>query len=334
MVLDPFTPTQRRQKEPPPPWWTPELSRATHKRSVLYKKKEHPKATQVEKEAYEQWDKYTKKLIKRQRNKSFRELGDALDDSPQPVALLARFKRNRAIRKAKNNTAVRRALDPRDFTEYFGTKFPVTADTPKVSPRHFDVDDFFRGEIRTAIERAPRQKATGADRVFAEVFRLAPLRMAYLIQELWAKCGELNYTPSAWRTTIIVPIHKAGNYGDAENYKPIALLSHVRKIIETALNMAIRRCIEFDILQFGFKTGSSCEQALLRYSATAREAHYTAILDLIHHRSPGKHSANKTGSSGRQPPLAHALQHGDGRPRLAHQSIKPRQRHYPSEHVC
>jgi len=151
---------------------------------------------------------------------------------------------------------------------------------PPVAPQRFQVDAVFRVEIHRALLKAPSAKASGDDELFAEVLQLTPLRTTEFICELWAKIGRLGYTPESWRTTVLVPIHKKGEIGVAENYRPIALLSHMRKIVETALNRTIMKITRFHPTQCGFRERSSCEQALLRYAVQAKTHKFAAVLDL------------------------------------------------------
>jgi len=278
-ALQAFRPTARRSKEAPPLYWNEALTHATKIRSRLYKKWKLTNCP-VAKRTYKEHDRETKRMIRREKRRSFQALGEMMQQSPHPEAILARFSKHREERIAKNNTKVYRTVDPRAFTEYIGTKFPVTEAMPEVTPRPFMVSDSFRKEIEQAVLDAPKGKAAGGDEVFAEVLQLTPKRSALFIQELWIKCGQMKYTPKAWRITIWVPIYKSGLRGVISNYRPVALLSHIRKIIEVAINRTIMRFIIFHPTQCGFRSHSGCEQAILRYMWNTRQANYVAILDL------------------------------------------------------
>jgi len=278
-LLQHYRPKTRRTREAPPLYWTPELDKATRLRSKLYKRWKKTNKI-IDRQIYKDQDRATKRLIKATKRESFKALGNMLAKHPNPMTLVARYSKARKKRVAKNNLTHYRNLSPAAFTAYNGNKFPVDASMPKVQPRAFQVDSAFRKEIEIALQRAPKCKAAGADELFVEAIKLTPKKSAAFLQTLWAKCGELKYIPRAWRTTIWVPIHKGKSQGVPENYRAIALLSHARKIIETALNRTIKRQIEFHVAQCGFKQHSSCEQALLRYASNAKRARYAAVLDL------------------------------------------------------
>jgi len=278
-ALQAFRPRAHRTREAPPPYWTDALTTATRLRSKLYKRWKGTNCPKA-KSAYQKHDKETKRLIRKAKRASFKELGTMLEQSPHPEALLARYSKNRETRKSKNNTTVSSTVDPTAFTQYIATKFPVTDKMPKTEPREFTVSEDFRKEIAQALLLAPKGKAAGADGIFVEVLQLTPLRSALFIQELWIQCGRMKYTPEDWRITIWVPIYKNGPQGVPCNYRPIALLSQIRKIVEVAINRAILKVIIFHPTQCGFKTRSGCEQAILRYMSNIKRARLVAILDL------------------------------------------------------
>ena len=87
--------------------------------------------------------------------------------------------------------------------------------------------------------------------------------------------GEI---PSLLKTANIVPIHKGGSRGDAANYRPVALTSHVIKIFEKILRKQIVTYMEdnnlFNPSQHGFRMGRSCLSQLL-----AHHDHITQLLE-------------------------------------------------------
>ena len=69
------------------------------------------------------------------------------------------------------------------------------------------------------------------------------------------------------KTTKITPIHKEGSKINAENYRPISILSSFSKIYEKLMHIRISNFLESNNsiyeCQYGFRSGRSCEQALL-----------------------------------------------------------------------
>lgn len=79
----------------------------------------------------------------------------------------------------------------------------------------------------------------------------------------------------------IFPMYKKGDQSRPENYRPLCLLSHTRKIIYSAVLIGVNRSYTPTRSQFGFQTVMSVQQALLAadYNARMGIAHM-AVLEL------------------------------------------------------
>jgi len=89
--------------------------------------------------------------------------------------------------------------------------------------------------------------------------------MAKFLTQLWKLCGRLGATPKVWDKITLFPIYKKGDRDRPNNYRPISLMSHVRKIIEKAVDSQLRREKEFSAAQCGFKPYTGTDNALLRF---------------------------------------------------------------------
>ena len=74
--------------------------------------------------------------------------------------------------------------------------------------------------------------------------------------------------PSDWKIARVQPIPNSGDMQYVKNYRPIAILSVLSKIVEKAVTSSfLKYLIDHGILspnQFGFRPNHSCELALLR----------------------------------------------------------------------
>lgn len=143
------------------------------------------------------------------------------------------------------------------------------------------MDSDFQKELEEVIKTAPRKKATGCDGVFVEALQLVPTEAAKAILSLWEACGKASYMPQAWKRITLSPLFKKGPSDKPDSYRPIALLSHIRKLIEKALDGRLRRSYKFNIAQCGFIPRKSVETALLRAKwAHSKGLKNAAVLDL------------------------------------------------------
>merc|ERR1712030_58428 len=91
-------------------------------------------------------------------------------------------------------------------------------------------------------------------------------RPLYLI---WKKSLSTGEIPNILKTANIVPIHKGGSKGEAKNYRPVALTSHIIKIFEKVLRKRIIEFLQktgkFNDSQHGFRSGRSTLSQLLSH---------------------------------------------------------------------
>ena len=280
IVTKPYTitsiPRPRRFK----PFWDHRLDQMGKKRSRLYKK-----ACQTGSD--EDWSRYKslnkriKKMVKKKKQDTFKEFAEGLlRASPsEATATINRITKAKKGYQAKH-TAVGKSLTSEVMTQHIRETFK--------SPRNiavilepFEVTQDMENEIVNATGRAPLSKAPGPDLVIGESLRAAYKVHGKFLVALWKACGRLAYTPSIWSRSIVVPIFKKGDKDDPANYRPIALLSHARKIIESALDSTIRKTYKFHRSQYGFQLGIGTEAAILRAIDLQNNGHkYAAILDL------------------------------------------------------
>lgn len=83
-----------------------------------------------------------------------------------------------------------------------------------------------------------------------------------------------------WKTALLIPVYKKGDQCRPESYRPIALLSYIRKVFQSATEMAIRQNYEFSRSLLGFQDKTEPEAAIVRHIANAKSMNLTAVLDL------------------------------------------------------
>ena len=132
-----------------------------------------------------------------------------------------------------------------------------------------------------ATGRAPISKAPGPDLIIGESLRVAFKVYGRFLLALWKGCGRLSYTLSSWSRGIFIPMFKKGDKDNPANYSTIALLSHARKVIESAIDSSIRKTYKIHRSQYRFQHGICTEAAILRAVELQNSGHkYSAILDL------------------------------------------------------
>ena len=72
--------------------------------------------------------------------------------------------------------------------------------------------------------------------------------------------------PTAWKTALIVPVHKGGSKSLLSNYRPIALLNVVSKLIKKIVHQRLEQFLQpvLSSKQSGFKKGDGVHLQLAR----------------------------------------------------------------------
>ena len=82
--------------------------------------------------------------------------------------------------------------------------------------------------------------------------------LSYILAELFSKCLKESCFPDCWKVSSVVPLFKnVWERSTAKNYRPVSLLSVVRKVFEKLVNNRIvdhlKKCNLFPDLEYGFR---------------------------------------------------------------------------------
>ena len=144
----------------------------------------------------------------------------------------------------------------------------------------FDFTDNFEGhtlsnisfgseDIENAIDELSPNSAAGPDQFPSILLKQSKSVLSTPLYFIWKKSLSTGKIPSILKTANIVPIHKGGSRGEAKNYRPVALTSHIIKVFEKVLrNHIVAHMEENNLLnpgQHGFRAGRSCLSQLLSH---------------------------------------------------------------------
>ena len=166
------------------------------------------------------------------------------------------------IRESNSNcnttTKTGAPLNPADFTAHVCTK---PGEVTMVAPKHFTVDENFQENIEGTIGRLPNGTAIGSGGIYYEMLKAASKETSSCHTALWSACGGTAHTPMDWRTGLLVPIYKKGDPEIPSNYRPICLLSSLRKVIQRTLNKEMQAHYFPNVMQMGFQAKLGTEMA-------------------------------------------------------------------------
>ena len=114
-------------------------------------------------------------------------------------------------------------------------------------------------ELNFAINDMKKQKACGEDMVFNEAIINSSFAIKYLILTIFNNLLSLEYFPNIWSEGSIVPVFKAGDINDSNNYRGLTLISCFCKLMTKIMNKRISEWAEKESklheAQYGFRKG-------------------------------------------------------------------------------
>jgi hypothetical protein len=121
--------------------------------------------------------------------------------------------------------------------------------------------------VRKQLLRLDTSKALGLDGISGMLLKYCANELCYPLTRLFQLSFDVGKFPGNWKIAKIVPIFKKGRRDDPKNYRPVALLSLVSKVMERYITHHLVRHLEANNLlsesQFGFRRGHSTLHPLL-----------------------------------------------------------------------
>ena len=130
----------------------------------------------------------------------------------------------------------------------------------KLGPVHPD-------DIDKIIAGLRNSKSAGLDNVDCSVLKLAKKELIPALTHIVNLSISQGVFPAVWKTAKIIPLHKKNDTTSPQNYRPVALLSVLSKILERAIFLQIVKYMDENSLfhpsHHGFRKNHNTTTALL-----------------------------------------------------------------------
>ena len=140
----------------------------------------------------------------------------------------------------------------------------IVETTRKLNDINFNEDD-----IESAIDELRMNSAAGLEGYPAILLKECKHALAKPLYILWRRCLDIGKVPSLLKKAVITPIYKGKGKSCPANYRPVALTSHLIKIIEKVIRKNIVNFMDelnlFNNSQHGFRQGRSCLSQLISH---------------------------------------------------------------------
>ncbi|MFI5407479.1 MAG: hypothetical protein ACHQ1D_13325, partial [Nitrososphaerales archaeon] len=124
--------------------------------------------------------------------------------------------------------------------------------------------------VDSCIHKLKQGKASGLDDIYAEHLLNAHPILVVLLCRLFRDMLVHGYVPDDFGKGVIIPIlkEKLGDSNDVSNYRGITLIPVISKLFELVLLDICMPFLGSDDLQFGFKKGLGCSNAIFLFQET------------------------------------------------------------------
>lgn len=123
-------------------------------------------------------------------------------------------------------------------------------------------------DVEKIVNNMQSRKAPGIDQIRAQDIKYVGSEMCSVLALFINLCIKRGAYPDTLKKSLIRPIYKQGSHMDYTNYRPIAILSVVDKIVEKIIVGQISKFLErYNIIsnsQHGFRKNRSTSTALTR----------------------------------------------------------------------
>lgn len=161
------------------------------------------------------------------------------------------------------------------FSSVFSPPTTITGSIPPISSyQHMSSVSFTVSDVRSALLHLDVSKGAGSDQIPPSVIKFCCPILEQPLTYLYNKSVSSGIFPEIFKKSLIIPIFKKGSLNDISNYRPIAILPVLAKVLErlvlTKTNFFFRQCIS--PLQHGFISGRSATTNLLLFQSAIVDA--------------------------------------------------------------
>ena len=165
---------------------------------------------------------------------------------------------------SQNHTAFRDHYQTKQWYVRPGAeaKNETLRERPPIHPQVSELGPFSQEELQTVLASLKKNKAPGPDGLPNELFQLLDHTAELALLEVYNEIRSKRDMPQEWLEARVVTIFKGkGSDTDPANYRPIALLNVVYKIMAAMIQKRLAKHMDHNIRpsQFGFRAGKSTQ---------------------------------------------------------------------------
>ena len=110
--------------------------------------------------------------------------------------------------------------------------------------------DILECEVKWALGSITTNKASGGDGLPVEIFQILKDDAVKVLHSVCQQIWKTQQWPQDWKRSVFIPIPKKGNDKECSNYRIIALISHISKVILKILQARLQQYMNQELQMF------------------------------------------------------------------------------------
>ena len=242
-----------RIKRPPKAWWSPEVEEAVSERRKAFAAAHR---SDEDRQAYISASRRASSVIAKAKAEAWQTTCSSFSHKSNPKTVHSLL---RSIAGSSSSSSSSPNCSPREsasvYAAYLRSHFSVS--------QPMALSSRARGYLSEL-----RRAATGPDKVAYPMLKHLPRSGMDFLLHIFNISWTLNFFPSIWKTSSIIPIHKMGKPLDSRaSFRPISLTSCVSKLFEHIILSRLLFFLESNSIlsprQAGFRPGRSTLDQIL-----------------------------------------------------------------------
>ena len=117
--------------------------------------------------------------------------------------------------------------------------------------------DILEREVKWALESITMNKGSGGDGIPVELFQILKDDAVKVLHSICQQIWKTQQWPQVWKRSVFIPIPKKGNAKECSNYRTIALISHISKVMLKVVQARLQQYVNRELpdVQAGFRKG-------------------------------------------------------------------------------
>ena len=142
---------------------------------------------------------------------------------------------------------------------------PSTSALPETSSASNSTLSVSCNQVKKQLEKLNQNKAAGPDGVSPRVLKTCSKQLCPILQHLFNTSLSQKRVPVLWKTSCLVPVPKKSQPAEPNDFRPVALTSHIMKVLERLLLAHLNKQVKTfqDPLQFAYRNGLGVEDAII-----------------------------------------------------------------------